>query len=532
LELSAGEHHLSIRAQRYVAYEGAIEVEGAGVEQSIEIELTPAWSTVHVTSFPGGALIRVEGDEVGQTPLTLELAAGELVLEAELAGYKTWRGDINVEANRELTLPPIQLEPVDGHLLLRSRPAAAHVSVGGTLAGQTPVELLLEPGEAHEITLFKPGYELATRRVQVKPGERVERTVKLAPRHGIVELSLIPSDAVVRLDGRETVERRLRLLAIPHEIQVSKGGYASRAVTVTPRPEFPQRIAIVLLTEAEARKAARSEIVSKRGERLVLVEPGSFVMGAARGTPGRRPNEAPRAVALTRPFYLGVKEITNRDFREFRPGHHAPPFHGEDLDAEEQPVSSVSWDDAARFCNWLSGQEGLPPAYVDRGDRMVPVQPIPASYRLPTEAEWAWVARFAAGGGGLLYPWGNELPPPPGSGNYADVEGARVLDRAMSSYNDGFSVAAPVGSSTANGLRIFDMGGNVAEWIHDYYGIASRHSPGAPQKDPAGPPGGAHHVIRGSSWKHWNITQLRFSYRDYGNEGRVDVGFRIARNVD
>jgi formylglycine-generating enzyme required for sulfatase activity len=510
-----------------------IDVEGAGAEQSIDIELTPAWSTVHVTSFPSGALIRVEGDEVGRTPLSLELAAGEHALEAQLAGYKTWRDDVDVEANRELSLPPIQLKPIDGQLLLRSRPVAAHVSVGDTLAGQTPVELRLEPGESHEITLFKAGYELATQRVQVGPGERIERTVTLAPRHGIVELTILPSDATVRLDGRETTDRRLRLLAVPHEIQVSKRGHATRTVMVMPRPDFPQRIAVELLTEAEYRKATTArEIVSKRGQNLVLVEPGSFVMGTARGTPGRRPNETPRAVALTRPFYLAVKETTNRDFREFRPGHRSAPFRGEDLNADEQPVSSVSWDDAVRFCNWLSDQEGLPHAYVDRGGAMVPVQPIPASYRLPTEAEWAWVARFAVGGGGLLYPWGNKLPPPLGSGNYADVAGAGVLDRAMSSYNDGFSVAAPVGSSNANVLRIFDIGGNVAEWTHDYYGIASRRSAGAPQKDPAGPAGGAHHVIRGSSWKHWSVTQLRFSYRDYGNEGREDVGFRIARYVD
>ena len=533
LELSAGKHRLSISAQRYLEYDRELEVEGAGMDQSLEVELTPAWSIVHVTSSPTGASIRVEGSEVGRTPLALELDVGEHGLEAQLAGHKTWRGDVNVEADRELTLPVIALKAVDGHLLLRSRPPAAHVSVGGTLAGQTPVQLRLEPGEAHEITLFKPGYELVSRRIQVGPGERAERTVELAPRHGTVEFSLFPSDAKVHVDGRETKDRRLRLLTIPHEIRFSKAGYVARTVIVTPRPDFPQRISVKLLTKAEHRKAtAAPEIVSKRGQKLVFVEPGSFVMGAARGTPGRRPNEASRAVELARPFYLGVKEITNREFREFRPEHRSPPFHGEELNAEDQPVSSVSWDDAARFCNWLSGQEGLPPAYVDRGGRMAPVRPTPASYRLPTEAEWAWVARFAAGGGGLLYPWGNKLPPPMGSGNYADVSGSSVLDRAMSSYNDGFSVAAPVGSSKANGLRLFDLGGNVAEWIHDYYGIAPQPSSSAAEKDPTGPTGGAHHVLRGSSWKHWNVTQLRFSYRDYGNEGREDVGFRIARYVD
>jgi formylglycine-generating enzyme required for sulfatase activity len=151
-------------------------------------------------------------------------------------------------------------------------------------------------------------------------------------------------------------------------------------------------------------------------------------------------------------------------------------------------------------------------------------------YRLPTESEWAWAARFAGENGGRRYPWGDDLPPPTGSGNYADRSASSILANTMSAYNDGFAVSAPVGSANPNGAGLYDLGGNVAEWVQDFYTIYPRRSTGS-LRNPMGPQDGAHHVIRGSSWMHWSVTQLRFAYRDYGTEGRVDVGFRIVRYV-
>ncbi len=71
----------------------------------------------------------------------------------------------------------------------------------------------------------------------------------------------------------------------------------------------------------------------------------------------------------------------------------------------------------------------------------------------------------------------------------------------------------------------------MAEWVNDIYSVPT---PGQTQAvvDPAGPDKGTHHVIRGSSWRHAGIMELRLSYRDFGTEPRTDVGFRIARNVE
>ena len=97
-------------------------------------------------------------------------------------------------------------------------------------------------------------------------------------------------------------------------------------------------------------------------------------------------------------------------------------------------------------------------------------------------------------------------------------------------YDDGYASSAPVGTFPANALGIYDGGGNVAEWAQDYYSVPT---PGQtkPISDPQGPQRGANRVIRGSSWMHAGIMELRMGYRDFGNRGRPDVGFRIARNV-
>ena len=117
------------------------------------------------------------------------------------------------------------------------------------------------------------------------------------------------------------------------------------------------------------------------------------------------------------------------------------------------------------------------------------------------------------------------MPPAPGSGNFADSTIARELADAIMDYNDGFAVTAPVGRFRPSSAGFFDLAGNAAEWVHDYYSIrAGTHGP-----DPMGPATGKLHVIRGSSWMQGSVSALRWTYRDYGVEPRPDVGFRCAR---
>src|SRR5690606_14987358 len=139
--------------------------------------------------------------------------------------------------------------------------------------------------------------------------------------------------------------------------------------------------------------------------------------GSSRRDPDRRSNEELRRVKLSKAFYLGTHEVTNAEFRAFKAGHDSGRFQGEPLDGEDQPVVGVSFDEVAQFLNWLSVRDGLQPVYEEVDGRFRAVRPLRSGYRLPTEAEWAWAARFAEREEPLHFSWGAELPPPDRSGN-------------------------------------------------------------------------------------------------------------------
>jgi formylglycine-generating enzyme required for sulfatase activity len=241
-----------------------------------------------------------------------------------------------------------------------------------------------------------------------------------------------------------------------------------------------------------------------------------------------------RQAQLERPFYVGLKELTNEEYLAFDAQHDSGVIERNTLSLKNQPVVHVSWNQAASFCNWLSAQEGLPAAYTEVNGEMVAVSPMNTGFRLPSEAEWAYVARYGGhseGRAALRYPWGGNMPPAAGSGNYAGAEAATLMERSLRSYQDQNPATSPVGEHPPGPLGLYDIGGNVREWMHDYYVIHTAGL-GANPVDTLGPEKGTNHVIRGSGWRSASITELRLAYRDDGLEGLDDVGIRLARYAE
>jgi len=191
----------------------------------------------------------------------------------------------------------------------------------------------------------------------------------------------------------------------------------------------------------------------------------------------------------------------------------------------------VTWEEAARFCNWLSARESLPPAYVERGGTLELIRPAKTGFRLPTEAEWAFVARYPDGTTPQKYPWGDSLPLPAETGNYGDASAESLLSGSLAGYDDGYPATAPVGSFAPNSLGLFNLGGNVAEWVQDYYTVYPSGRAGS-DRDPLGPESGFDRVVRGSSWMDTVVAELRLSYREAESDARPDLGFRIARYAE
>jgi formylglycine-generating enzyme required for sulfatase activity len=534
-EIGRGTRRLRVETQRYLPAARQLEIAGRDRAQRVHFSLQPAWAVVRITSTPGGATVQVDGDDVGTTPLETELLAGTRTLDLTLAGFKPLHWQQEITAGTTLALEDLALQPADGRLVLSSAPAGATVTVDGEYQGTTPLSVTLASTVAHRLRLSKPGYVTTEKTLSLDPAVVEELNVELPAEYGVVFVTSRPADASLLLDGKPAgaATRRLRLTTRPHTLEVRKPGYAPQQVTVTPRVGVSQNVDVILKTIAQAKAAAMpATLTTAAGQVLRLVRPaGTFRMGASRREPGRRANESRRLVQLTRPFYLGTHEVTNAAYRRFRPAHDGGMAEGISLNGDTQPVVNVSWEDAARYCNWLSQQDGLPAAYREKGGRLLPVDPPTTGYRLPTEAEWAYVARIHARPDPARYPWPGDYPPTSVTGNFADARIDDVLADVVPGYDDGYRVTAPVGSFAAQPPGFHDLGGNVAEWTHDFYAVY----PGEAERlvtDPAGPPAGEHHVVRDSSWRLGSITELRYSYRDYSRTPRNDLGFRIARYAE
>lgn len=531
-ELPSGRHTVAIAAPRYQPFSAEVEVEGAGKQQTFAPKLVPNWADVTVTSEPAGAQVMVNGEAHGATPLTTQLLAGNHPIELRLEGFKPWTTDVQVRANEPLALGPIKLGLPDGRLVLRSEPNGAAVTVAGVYRGQTPLTLELRPDIAQSLVLTRPGYESASRTLTLAAGEERALSVPLTGVFGEITVRAQPTDAQVLVNGepRGAANQTLRLVATTHDVVIRKPGFVDFKASVTPRPGVAQVVETTLLTAEQTRLASTpATITTKAGQTLKLMPLGRFTMGSPRREPGRRANEAQRDVEFKRAFYIATTEVTNGQFRKYRAEHRSGIIGNHTLDLDSQPAVGVAWQDAAQYANWLSEQDGLTPAYERKGDALVQKKPLTNGYRLPTDAEWEWAARRERGAL-RRYPWGDALPVAPRSGNYADASARLVVQDIVPAYDDGFAASAPVGKFAANALGLHDLGGNVAEWVHDYYTVSVDASTVA--VDPTGPDDGKQHVIRGSSWKNSSVTELRLSARDFGDNPRNDLGFRLARYVE
>jgi formylglycine-generating enzyme required for sulfatase activity len=542
-----GAYTLVAEKEGYRRLEVPVEVTGeSGQVLRHTLRLLPGRLAVE-TSGVAGAEVALDGRRMGTTPLAaFEAEAGEHEIRVRAQGYEDYDTRVAVEGRDKeqrlavslVPLPPPPTGPAPppppAVLVLQSEPSGARVSVDGGPRGETPLEVRLEPGRAHALRLGRAGYDDAELTIRLRAGARHEETVRLVPQMGEVRIAARPPDAQVLVDGepRGRADQTLRLLAVPHEIEIRREGYETAKETVTPRPGFPQTVGVTLKSLQQVREERTPPVVrSPEGHELRLVEGGTFRLGAPRREPGRRANEPQRDVELVRRFYIASREVSNLQFRRFAPGHSSGRLATETLDLDDQPAVRVGWQQAAAYCNWLSEREGLPKAYVERGGSLAAATPMGIGYRLPTEVEWERVARFPDGRSALRYPWGPALPVPKGAGNYADSRARALVAQVLEDLEDGYAGTAPVDAFPANALGLLNLGGNVSEWTHDLYAIMPSVE-GQLVRDPTGPAEGEYHVIRGASFLHATVTELRLTYRDYGKEPRADVGFRVARYAE
>ncbi len=475
MPVQAGQHTLALRAPRYLDYVTTLDIKGAGALQVLKARLHPSWGTLVISTHPSGAHLSVDGREQALAPATVQLDAGVHLIELSSPGLKSWESRIVIEAGETLQVGAITLGQPDAQLLVRSQPEGADVAVARNFRGKTPLTLSLPSGIEHEVSLSLPGYESWTRTVLAEPAKRLTLDAPLSPIYFEVSVRGVPAGAEVRVDGapRGRTPEALELLAVEHRIEVQKRGYVPLIANVSPTPGLASAVQyrLVVSDRSLAYQQSAPTISTQSGYVLRIVPSGVFLMDteASDGDTGGDGQE----VRFARPFYIGIHEVTDAEFREFHADHAAlepSPF------GPRAPVTEVSWDDAVEYCNWLSRRERLEPAYQRSGGTYVLKIPVTTGYRLPTEAEWAYAAR----------------------------------------------------ESLAGALGSYTLSGSISEWVNDFYQMPDDSIAAT---DPLGPVWGVRHVVR--AWNGSSARDERWTVRREGGDGASEtVGFRIARYAE
>lgn len=295
-------------------------------------------------------------------------------------------------------------------------------------------------------------------------------------------------------------------------------------------------------------------ITNSIGMKLARIPSGDFIMGnresaadMSRAFPAydaaridKLDDERPHQVRITKPFYLGIHEVSVGQFKQFVDetcqgseserdgtgawGYNAQIAYFEGRRPEyswrnpgfpqtaSHPVVNVTWNDANAFCQWLSRKEGH-------------------NYRLPTEAEWEYACRA---GSATRYHNGDDPESLASVAALFDAQTARLFPqfkKYATAASDGHEFTAPTGSFPPNPFGLYDMHGNVWEWCSDWY--EEDYYAHSPTDDPTGPTTGVVRVRRGGSWHSWPLY-LRSSFRNYNTPDTryVLVGFRVVMSAD
>ncbi len=264
------------------------------------------------------------------------------------------------------------------------------------------------------------------------------------------------------------------------------------------------------------------------GTSLAYICSGDFTMGSLEHEVGSSGDESAHQVILGHSFEIGVYEVTQVQFESLMV-YQPSRWPGR----PDQPVDSVSWHEAAMYTNAVSYEADLAPCYDCDGygsDAICVPRGSPwecEGFRLPTEAEWE---RAARGGASSAFSNGGSLI----EGDTANCGGSVMLDNdsmlddiAVYCGNDN-ARPEPVGSGLPNPWGLYDVHGNVWEWVHDWYGTYEGDS-----VDPLGPDQGEERVRRGGSFGSYPQS-LRSAERasSLPGIGSDTVGFRVARTLD
>ena len=468
--LSIGEHTVKLT---HPLYRTQLKVVTIGeIALHLKFEMVAAYATLSVNTT-NDAIILVDNKLVGSTSWSGKVGEGTHSISVEKEGYFARQQQVTILRGRDLHVD-LMLTPKTGSIEIETDPPGAMVTLNGEMYGLTPKIIKDLPLGTYNMVLNKPDYTSIVKRISITDSGLTQLSFSLVSGKEVKILSNI--DGAIVFINDENVGKT------PLNIWLKYGSHNVKL----------QFDSIVTVETIEVAHGGNNEYVIDLSNtldpfhnQLVYIKGGSFKMGDLFGD--GNPEEKPVHPVSVSDFYLSKFEVTQSQWQAIMGSN---PSHFKDC--PNCPVERVSWNDVQEFIEKVNELTGK-------------------NYRLPSEAEWEYAAKGGEKTMGYRYAGRNNI-------NFV----------SWYSGNSG-NKTNPVGKKEPNELGLYDMSGNVWEWVNDWFGYYTN----SPKDNPIGPDKGDFKIVKGGSWFGY-IGGSRVSCRgsDEPVNRRSYIGFRIALSAD
>ncbi len=520
ISLPAGQYNLAVNNPFFERKNTNVIIE-KGEPKNLDLELKNINGFIKIDSEPANANVFINQKKIGQTPIIFKDQGGEYMIEIKKKNFEKINETIIITNQNKVNQRDYILELIEAKLKVTAKPKGGILNING-LVFQTDKFINLKSNNEYIVSYEKPGFKKKSLNLNLKPNEERTETINLEEEYGAVEIISQP-EAEIWINGKLSGQtpKLVKLRTIQQTIEIKKKNFRSVINNILPNADKKKILNINLIDEKLARlQEAKPSYSNSIDIEMKLFNPKGDVLqlGAKRHEKGQRANEILRKVNLTKPFYVSLYEVSNENFANFKKNKSSANINF--------PVSNVSWIEAAAFCNWLSKKEKLEEFYVIKNGKLIDFKENANGYRLLTEAEWEWLSRKANKKKSTKFSWGDSFIIPDNYLNIADESAQSNQRNYVKDYDDGYENLAEIGSFNKEKSGLFDLSGNLSEWVHDYYTVTFSDKI---EKDPLGKKKGSSHVIKGANWSSGTLTKIRPSYRENGINGNETTGFRIAR---
>ena len=487
-----------------------------GEAVDVHVEFPAATGSLEIVTNPRGGVVLVDGERLeGVAPFLLSPhPTGSFEVAASIHGReaKTQTVEVLPRQNTEVSFELERVPMSEIHIARSPRDLELEIDGKPYEPGMTL------PIGAYRLRAQRPGYAPLEKTVEFIRG-RNDESIRLVRLQGSLSLAVSPPDAKVEVSYPDAGDRR----TVPYteNMLIPTGSVTVRATAIGHR-SYERRLTMEAKPLSHAIRLEKYVVEPGRrfrddlssggeGPLLVVVGTGTFRMGSDAGPSDERPA---RQVEVAQPFAIGVFETTRGEFEKFRAtgGKAATPSSppgADELSPESRaqlPITGVSWEDAQAYVDWLSEETSH-------------------RYRLPSEAEWEYVAR---GGTTEAYYFGSDAGPLCEHANVADATYGEIYPKpGVASCSDGTLQLAVVGGFPANAFGVHDVLGNVEEWVADcWHGNYS----GAPSGQDARGGRCGDHVVRGGAWDS-TPEESTVTYRSFSSRGSGTRGIRVVREL-